>query len=261
MNRVRNLFATRSGRKLLVPFFTAGFPNRETTKELVLGAVDSGADMVELGFPFSDPLADGPSIQFSSQTALSNGASLAGTLELVRDLRRQVDIPILLMGYVNPVLAFGIEEFCMCASEAGVDGLIIPDVPVDEASELEKYSSRSDLSLTFLASPTSSTDRLKLVDRHSTDFVYAVTVAGVTGARKLFDHSTDTYLKGLKRRLTKPFVAGFGVSSTESAAHLAQFSDGVVIGSALIEIIRLERSRDKQVTSVANFLKEIRRAL
>jgi tryptophan synthase alpha chain len=261
MNRVTHLMANRGNRKLLIPFFTAGFPNRETTKDLVLAAVDSGADMVELGFPFSDPLADGTSIQFSSQTALQNGASLAGTLSLVAYLRKQTSVPILLMGYINPVLAFGLEKFCTQASKSGVDGMIIPDLPVDEASDLEKYASKNSLSLTFLASPTSSAGRLKLIDKHSTDFVYAVTVAGVTGARKLFDSTTDTYLKELRGKLKKPFVAGFGVSSPESAAHLAQFSDGVVIGSALIEIIRRETSQDRQVAEVAKFLKEIRRAL
>ncbi|MEK7774525.1 MAG: tryptophan synthase subunit alpha [Candidatus Zixiibacteriota bacterium] len=261
MSRINILLSKRGSRKLLVPFFTAGFPDRQTTRELVLGAVDAGADMVELGFPFSDPLADGPSIQFSSQIALSKGASLAGTLSLVSDLRKETEIPLLLMGYVNPILAFGIEKFCAQAAKAGVDGLIFPDLPVDEAGELQAHSARNGLSLTFLASPTTSSERLKLIDRHSTDFVYAVTVAGVTGARKLFDTTTDTYLKGLRRQLKKPFVAGFGVSTPETAAHLASFSDGVVIGSALVEIIRRSPSRDKQVVAVAEFLKSIRKAL
>ena len=261
MNRLQNLFAYRGSRKLLIPFFTAGFPDVETTRQLVIAAVESGADMIELGFPFSDPLADGPSIQFSSQVALANGASLAGALKFVSELRRSTDVPLLLMGYVNPLLAYGLENFCVEASKSGVDGLIVPDLPVDEAGELETKALANGLSLTFLASPTSSPARLKLIDRHSADFVYAVTVAGVTGARKLFDSSTDNYLKGLRRQLKKPFVVGFGVSSPESASRLANQSDGVVIGSALVDLIRGEQSREQQIAAVMLFLKSIRNAL
>ncbi len=262
MNRIRSLWANRPAhRKLLVPFFTAGYPDLATSVELVRAAVAAGADMIEIGMPFSDPLADGPSIQFSSHIALQNGVNLKGILGAVADLRRTVDTPIILMGYFNPLLVYGLERFLRDAHRAGVDGLIIPDLPVDEAGEYRQEAAAHDLSTVFLVSPTSAPDRVKQIDKSSTDFVYAVTVTGVTGAGKVFGAATDTYLKSLKRVLNRPFVAGFGVSTAESARRMACFADGVVIGSALVEVVRRAGSKAAAVRDVERFLKEIRQAL
>jgi tryptophan synthase alpha chain len=239
MSRVTELLKKRGERKLLIPFFTAGFPNQQACKALISKSASAGADIIEIGIPFSDPLADGPSIQYSSQVALKNGTTLASVLDFVQTLRQRIDTPILLMGYYNPMLAFGISKFVAACSSVGVDGLIIPDLPLDEAAEIRTQLVRRNLSLIFLAAPTSSDNRLKQISRLSTDFVYAVTITGVTGSRKTFGAETDAYLRRLRNSLGKPFVAGFGVSSPDSAVQLARYADGVVIGSALIELIRL----------------------
>ena len=261
MNRIRGLLATRGKRKLLVPFFTVGFPSVAQSTQLILAAAESGADIVELGMPFSDPLADGPAIQFSSQIALKNGTNLGTVLETVLAVQKKSAVPLVLMGYYNPVYAYGTARFLRAAAVAGVDGLIIPDLPLEEATEFGTQMNANDLSSIFLVAPTSSSERMKLIDRHSTDLVYAVTVTGVTGARRAFDDSTEQYLKLLHRRLTKPFVAGFGVSSAESATRLAAYADGVVIGSALIGLVRESRTSKQGVDAVKRFLSKIRRAL
>jgi len=242
MTKIGHLLNNRGKRKLLVPFFTVGYPTRAQSLDLVYEAVDTGADIIELGVPFSDPLADGSSVQYSSQVALKNNISLMSILADVSKLRRKINLPLVLMGYYNPILAFGLKRFCMECSNAGVDGLIIPDLPVEESGELRQAVGKASLSSIFLVAPTSSKERIKLIDRSSTDFVYAVTVAGVTGARSKFSAETESYLKKLKKDLIKPFVAGFGVSTPETARLMTRYSDGVVIGSALIERIRNDNS-------------------
>ncbi len=233
----------------------------KTTVELVRSADDSGVDMIELGMPFSDPLADGPEIQLSSQAALNNGVTLKAILETVRQVRSITDTPLILMGYYNPLLAYGVEKFVRNASKSGADGFIIPDLPVEEGREFKELVESDGMSVLFLVAPTSSTDRIRLIDKNSTDLVYAVTVTGVTGAGRHFDAETDRYLQSLRHQLTKPFVAGFGVSSPDSARRLAQYSDGVVIGSELVRIIKSAASRREAVAGVAGFLSQVRRAL
>lgn len=261
MNRIRALIRDKSRPKLLVPFFTAGYPDIRITLDLVHASVDAGADIVELGVPFSDPVADGPAIQYSSQIALSNGINLKRILAAVETLRRTLTVPIVLMGYYNPILAFDTERFLRKASDVGVDGLIVPDLPVEEAAPLSLAARKHDVSLIFLAAPTSGKERIKKIDRLSDDFVYAVTVTGVTGSRSNISDDTDKYLRKLRGELTKPFVAGFGVSSPKTAARLAQIADGVVIGSALIELIRKAKSAREGVKLTARLLTSIRRAL
>ena len=261
MNRIRNLIATRGERKLLVPFFTVGYPDVACSTRLALAAANSGADMIELGMPFSDPLADGPAIQYSSQIALRNGTNLDTVIVCVSAIRTQTEVPLVLMGYYNPIFAYGTSKFLKLCARTGVDGLIIPDLPIEEATEFCTHMKSNDLSSIFLVAPTSSTERVKAIDRHSSDFVYAVTVTGVTGARRKFDRSTEQYLSSLRRLLTRPFVAGFGVSSAESAKRLARYSDGVVIGSELISQMREARTSSEGVKKVTSLLSSIRRAL
>jgi tryptophan synthase alpha chain len=260
MSRVTQVLATRGNRKLLVPFFTAGYPTVAGSYSLISRAAESGADIIEIGMPFSDPLADGPSIQYSSQIALEHGTNLDTVFDLVENLRRTTEIPILLMGYFNPILAFGPSKFVSTCAGVGVDGLIIPDLPLDEASEIRALLIKKQQSLILLAAPTSTDQRLKQISRLATDFVYAVTVTGVTGSRTSFDKSTDNYLRRLSRILDKPFVAGFGVSSAEAAVRLARYADGVVLGSALIEIIR-KQGLAKGEAQLLKLLSQIRREL
>ncbi len=261
MNRIRAKLISRGGGKLLVPFFTVGYPDFRKSLEFVNAGLDAGADLVELGMPFSDPMADGPDIQLSSQVALEAGVDMRAVFRAVRSLRQHSDIPIILMGYYNPVFAFGVDRFAREARRAGVDGLIIPDLPVEEADELRQSARRDELSLIFLVAPTSSADRIKMIDRACSDFVYAVTTTGVTGSRFGFDRSTDAYLKALRSRLSKPFVAGFGVSSPRTARQLSRYADGAVIGSALIRTYRQARTHQSGLARVGRLLRSIRQAL
>lgn len=264
MNRLTKLFANREGQKLLIPFFTAGYPTFDQSFDLVKAAVDSGASAVEIGIPFSDPLADGPEIQFSSQVALKNGTTLHKIVKAVAELRRTVTVPTILMGYFNPVLSYGVKPFLADASASGVDGLIIPDLTIEEAADFCAEAKQQNVSTIFLVAPTTTYQRMKLIDRMTTGFVYAVTVTGVTGVtgrQKVFDQSTDTYLSTLRRTLKHPFVAGFGVHSPESAVRLCRQSDGVVIGSALIQMIRESTNAADSRKRVAGFLKQVRDAI
>jgi len=259
-NRIKISLSSMGNRKLLIPFFTAGYPDFKTSMEYVRVADESGADMVEIGIPFSDPLADGPLIQYSSHIALQNGNNLKSILDGVKKLRSDLSIPIILMGYYNPILTYG-DKFLIDAKSAGVDGFIIPDLPIEEAEDFNRLIRKNDLSSIYLVAPTSTEKRIKMIAEMSTDFVYAVTVTGVTGTGKVFGSETDTYLKKLKSILDKPFVAGFGVSSPESAQRLAKHCNGVVIGSALVDIIKKTESKKSSLNEVERFLVKIRKAL
>jgi len=261
MNRIPQILNAGAGRKLLIPFFTVGYPDYRTSLDLVRIGLDAGADMVEMGMPFSDPMADGPDIQLSSQAALAAGTNMRTVLRAVESVRKSSDAPLVLMGYYNPVLAYGTNRFVCDVARAGGDGLILPDLPVEEAGELRQAAKERSLSTVFLVAPTSSPERVKAIDRASTDFVYAVTVTGVTGGRSRFGPDTDNYLRTLRSMLRKPFVAGFGVSSPETARRLARYADGVVIGSALIGTFRSARTRMSGLRAVGRLLRSIRAAL
>ena len=261
MNRISRYLNQDKKRKLLIPFFTAGYTDKATTLNLIKGAIDSGCDMIEIGFPFSDPLADGEEIQFSSYHALKNGMTLARTLRIAEQVRKTSDVPLILKGYYNPILSYGENKFMKDAKSAGVDGLIIPDLPVSEASEFKRYALRHDISTIFLAAPTTDKIRLKQIEKNCSDIVYAVTVTGVTGGGKVFGIDTDNYLKGLKKVLGKKFVAGFGVSSPEIAKRFCRYSDGVVIGSKLISLMRSAKSNSEGVKDAAKFLSSVRKAI
>jgi tryptophan synthase alpha chain len=261
VSRISDLLARRGRRKLLVPFFTVGYPDFRTSLALIKAGIEAGSDIVELGMPFSDPMADGPDIQLSSHIALSRGTSLTSVFQAVQAMRKYSDTPLLLMGYYNPVVAMGTDRFVARATQAGANGLIIPDLPIDEAKELQRPAEAAGLSMVYLVSPTSSLERMKRIDRACTDLVYAVTVTGVTGGRSGYDRSTDNYLGGLRKQLSKPFVAGFGVSSPESARQLVRYADGVVIGSALIKRFRTARNRNSGIQRVKRLLASIRTAL
>lgn len=261
MNRVAERVAGVDGAKLLIPFFTAGYPDMKASLDYAKAAADAGADIIELGMPFSDPLADGPAIQYSSHQALQAGVNLRSILKGVEQLRRTVDLPVILMGYLNPMMAYGMNKFLRQAARAGVDGFIIPDLPVDDATDYLDAMQANRLSVVFLVAPTSPPERIKAADMNSSDFVYAVTVTGVTGTGRKFSRSTDRYLRQLRRLVSKPYVAGFGVSSPESAQRLCRYADGVVIGSALVKLIRDSGNKGQARRDIARFLSSVRKAI
>lgn len=231
----------KKGKKALVPFITAGFPAKNFTPDAVLALADAGADMVELGIPFSDPLADGPTIQTSSQMALQNGVGLGDIFRMAEKVRTRSEIPLLLMGYYNPLLAYGLDKFCQNASNAGVDGLIIPDLPPEEGGELSVICRKRALSLVYLIAPTTPIPRISRIASASSDFTYCVSVTGVTGERKNLSTEPKDFLLSVRMNTKKPFVVGFGISTPQQVGALAPHSDGVVVGSALLKIFLEER--------------------
>ncbi len=212
----------------------SGDPSLEKTKEIVLLFEECGADIVELGVPFSDPLADGPVIQRASERALENKVTLRKVISHVKELRLLTQIPLVLMTYFNPVFKYGLESFIKDAGNAGVDGVIIPDLPPDEAEDFILLARKTALDTIFLLAPTSTEDRIKKVAKASTGFIYYVSITGITGASLLFDGSMDTLISNIKRHTDKPLAVGFGVSTSENASAVAKISDGVIVGSAIV---------------------------
>lgn len=249
-----------TGRKALIPFFTAGFPRRQSTLDAIRAAADAGCDLIELGIPFSDPLADGPAIQHSSQVALGNRIDLDWILKQVVRARKSTDVPILLMGYYNPFLQYGLNDFCRDAVSAGVDGVIIPDLPPDEAGDFRQVAARHGLSVVFLIAPTTTSARVRVVAEASTDFCYCVSVTGVTGARSEFQSRTEAYLKRTRRLINKPLVVGFGISKPAQIRRLGRFVDGLVVGSALVPVLKQAESGSLLRKALGRALKPLVRA-
>jgi len=221
-------------------FITAGYPDLDATVDLILGFEKNGADIIELGMPFSDPLADGPTIQRSSLKAIENGVSISVIFQMVAKLREQSQIPIVLMGYVNPVIQYGVDAFCAKAAEVGVDGLIIPDLILEEAALIEDAAIANDLDFIHLVAPNSSDERMKAIDQRSNGFVYCVSVTGVTGARTAEEvsSSVDKFIDRVNLHVTKnPKLIGFGIKSYEDARKVTKKADGFIVGSALIDTI------------------------
>lgn len=222
--------------KALVTFITAGDPDLSATQEMIYILEDAGADIIELGVPFSDPMADGPTIQLSSERALASGTTLHGILEVVRKVRTRSQIPIVLMGYLNPVHAYGYDSFCKDAAAAGVDGVLLVDMPPEESQELTNPARHYGLDVIFLLTPTSDAARISVVNQIGSGFVYYVTVTGVTGARTSVSDTLAQELTRVKRTLSFPIMAGFGISTPEQAAEVGQLADGVVVGSAIVKL-------------------------
>ncbi len=225
-------------RATFMPFFTIGYPDLPTSLEVILALVEAGADAVELGVPFSDPLADGPTIQHSSQVALEKGTRVADCIAAVRTLReRGVQVPLVLMGYFNPVLAYGLERYAHDAAQAGASGFIVPDLPPEEAGELAAQCSANGLALIPLLAPTSTPERIRLVTAQAHGFVYLVSVTGVTGARDTLPPDLADYVRRVRGITPLPLAVGFGISRPEQVRIVARLADGVVVASALIRLM------------------------
>ncbi len=220
-----------------MPYLCAGDPTPDLTSQLLLTLEDAGAELIELGIPFSDPIADGPTVQRASERALAHNISLEQSLELVATVRQRTNIPIALMSYYNPLFCMGEAAFCKAAQDAGVDGLIVPDLPPEQAAPLIKIAPEHNLATIFLVAPTSPPERMKLIASVSTGFIYAVSLTGVTGARHRLSIEVEPMVTELRKHTDKPIGVGFGVSTPEQANAVAQLADGVIVGSAIIDVI------------------------
>ncbi len=260
MNRIEAKFEQlrAEGRSAFMPYICAGDPSHEISRKLLLTLEEAGADLIELGVPFSDPIADGPTIQKASERALVDKISLREILDMVETLRQETQIPIALMTYYNPIFRMGEVEFCAAAHRAGVDGVIIPDLPPEEASTLLEVAPAHDLATIFLASPTSSPERMRLIASVSTGFIYCVSVTGVTGARTSLSEEVQPMIIELKKQTQKPICVGFGVSTSEQANAVARLADGVIVGSAIINVME-KHLGDKAaiLSSVKEFAEEL----
>ena len=243
------------GKKAFIPYIMAGDPSLEETRAIVRLFEDCGADVVELGVPFSDPLADGPTIQRAAERALSKGTTLRSVIALVSSLREITQIPIVLMTYFNPVFRYGTGDFITDAKNAGIDGIIVPDLPPDEAAYLVHESRRHGLDTIFLLAPTSTEERIKKVIKSSSGFVYYVSITGITGANLLLDGTMEKAIARIRSHTKKPVAVGFGVSTPRDAARIAGLADGVIIGSAIVK--RLQESPD----TLKDYLIRLREAI
>ena len=239
-------------KKALSIFLTAGYPNVESFVDLVCQVYDAGADIIELGIPFSDPLADGPVIQRSSEAAIKNGVSLSSSLEMVGQIKERVDKPLILMGYANPLKRYGIDRFVSDARENKVDGLIIPDIPIEEYDDFftDKFS---DFEIILLTTPTSSEARIKNIDQESTGFVYCVSVSGTTGVRQNFDDEVKNNLERTYNIISKnKMMLGFGISSPENIKEYRNFTDGFIVGSAVVKTLEDDINYSKTLSLVSS---------
>lgn len=248
----------KEGKKAFIPYLMAGDPFLERTAELIDMLERSGADIIELGVPFSDPVADGPVIQEAAERARKAGVTLRKVLTFVKEIRKKTDIPLILMTYYNPVFKYGEEAFMRDASEAGVDGIIVPDMPAEEGGILEPLSKKYKVDLILLAAPTSGEDRLKKIARTSSGFIYFVSITGITGAKLALGEKVKDSIQSLKKFSgnKKPVAVGFGVSTPAEAAQVAGLADGVIIGSAIVK-----KAKEGDLHALLEYLESLRKAI
>jgi tryptophan synthase alpha chain len=263
MTRIAETFAAlRSrGEVALIPYITAGDPDLDTTFQLVHELARQGADLIELGVPFSDPMADGPTHQRAAERALRSGTSLGRVLELVQNLRRALTVPLILFTYYNPVFRYGGERFARDTRQAGADGVLCVDLPPEEADELKRETDRQDLDLIFLLAPTSSLSRVRIVLTRARGFVYYVAVTGVTGARAMLPPDLSEMVRRIRAISPVPVGVGFGISSPEQAAQVASVADAVIVGSALSQIIETQSGQPDVVERVGAFVGNLKLAI
>ncbi|MBE0426262.1 MAG: tryptophan synthase subunit alpha [Nitrospirae bacterium] len=256
-SRIEEAFkkSKKEGKKAFIPYVMAGDPSLDKTRDILLLFEVCGADIVELGVPFSDPLADGPTIQRASERSLKNGVTLKKVISFVKDIRQRIRIPIVLMTYFNPVFKYGIDDFIRDARNSGIDGVIVPDLPPDEAGDFIKHARKASLDTIFLLAPTSTEDRIKKVAKASSGFIYYVSITGITGSSLLLDGSMDLLIPKIRKYTDKPVAVGFGVSAPTEASAVAAVSDGVIVGSAIIK--KLHENPD----DLKNYLISLREAI
>lgn len=261
MSRIAARFAMlrERGKKALIPFVTAGDPDLDTTEDVLLAIANAGADAIEIGIPFSDPMAEGPTIQRASERALKAGTTLPRILDRVGRVRDRIEVPLILMGYANNVLAAGETQFAKMAAARGVDGLITVDIPPEEGGELFAALRDQGVDPILLASPTTERKRLAMLARETQGFLYFVALTGVTGARQGLSASLEAEVRAVRESSEVPVCVGFGVSTPEHAAAVARFADGVVVGSALIDRMQAAgSSRQARVDAAARFVEELK---
>jgi tryptophan synthase alpha chain len=254
-NKLTALFKTKN-KNLLNVYCTAGFPKKESTGEVLLALQKSGADIIEVGMPYSDPIADGPVIQDSNMIAIANGMTIALLFKQLNAVKKDIHIPLILMGYLNPVMQYGIEKFCIDAAAAGVAGLILPDMPMYEYEHMyKKYFTQNNLSLIFLITPQTSDERIKKADNLSSGFLYAVSSNSVTGSTLNNDGQNDYFKKLAAMKLQNPLLIGFGINSKETFANACKYAAGAIVGSAYIKAIGKAKNIE---TATRAFVKTIR---
>jgi len=239
----------------LVAYITCGDPDLDTSRDVALAAIRAGADVIELGVPFSDPVADGPVIQRASERALKQGIDLAGVLEVARQIRCESAAGLIVFSYLNPILQFGLEKFCAAAERAGIDGALVTDLPVEEAGDYLHAMRTQKLAPIFLAAPTSTDERLRQIARHSRGFVYAISRIGITGTRQEMASDARGLVERLRAQTTLPIALGFGISTPEQFAETGRFADAAVVGSAIVQ--RIEQSPGHEAAAVAEFLSSL----
>lgn len=259
MSRIKNTFDTlqSQNKKALVVYLTAGDPNLEDSVAAALAAIEAGADILEVGVPFSDPLADGPVIQRAMNRALEAGGGFEGALEVVRQVRSQSNVPIILFGYVNPLMWHGLEESCTKVADAGGDGLLVVDLPPEEADELKGLARERDLDWITLVAPTSGESRTEMLARSASGFVYVISMTGVTGAKLSQTDTVQKVVSMVKASTDVPACVGFGVRDRESARAVAEVADGVVVGSAIVKVLE-ENQGVEGAKAVAKLVAELR---
>ncbi len=263
MSRIADVFAAKKkqNKAALIPFVTAGDPSLAHTAELVVEMERQGADIIELGVPFSDPLADGPTIQAASQRALAYGVRLEDVIEFVSGLRRETQVPLLLMTYYNPVYQHGLKRTAQKAAQAGIDGFIIPDLPPEEAEEWKKEADMAGLDTIFLLAPTSDMARIKKVIGLSSGFIYYVSVTGITGARDRLPDDLLAKLELIKKHASIPVAVGFGISTPEQVAMIAPHADGIIVGSAIVNLIAKHAEDPQLVPVVGRFVAHLKASI
>ena len=263
MSRIEATFSSlkQQQKTALIPFITAGDPDLEVTAKLVLALAEAGADLIELGVPFSDPMADGPTIQAASERALAAGTTLKGVLQLVTDVRKTTEIPLVLMGYYNPVFHYGVESFAADAASAGVDALLLVDLPPEEVAEIHAVMSQAGIGLITLLAPTTPRERMARLAAAAEGYLYYVSMTGVTGAQQISPTDIRGAVEELKDMTDIPVAVGFGITTAADAKAVGAFADGVIVGSALVKIIAEYGQSDELLPEVTKFIAELKHGL
>ena len=259
MSRIAEAFATlkSQNRKAFIPFITAGDPDLETTRKLIVELARVGSTLIELGIPFTDPMADGPVIQRASERALQNTFPLEDVLQIVSEARQEIDVPIILFSYFNPLLQFGVEKLAREARSAGIDGVLVTDLVPEEAEEFATVLKRNDLDMIFLIAPTSTDERLKMVAERASGFIYAVSRAGITGAREAMSAEAEKLVNRMRKFSDLPIAVGFGISKPEHVTDVWRYADAAVVGSAIVAKLEHVESSSAAVQVIGEFVRQL----